>query len=161
MNKKAIIFLILVILWMGLIFYMSSFNASNSDSNSRGIVSYIIAKYDEITHADKDTIEYHQSPEFLYQANHIFRKLCHFTEYFILGLLLIGFFLSLDKFTLLKCYLLSLFITIIYSMSDELHQTFIEGRSGQISDVLLDTLGGIVSISIVTYIAYLRKKKIK
>lgn len=158
MNKRAIVFFILIILWMGFIFYMSSVGASKSDSNSKGIVSYIITKYDQIINASNETRAYHQSKEFLNTANHVFRKVCHFTEYFILGLLLINFFLALEYFTLLKCSILSLLIVLLYAISDEFHQVFIDGRSGQISDVLLDTFGGIVSILIITYIIYLRKK---
>lgn len=158
MNKKAIVFFILIILWMGFIFYMSSVGASKSDSNSKGIVSYIITKYDQIINASNETRAYHQSREFLNTVNHVFRKVCHFTEYFILGLLLINFFLALEYFTLLKCSILSLLIVLLYAISDEFHQVFIDGRSGQISDVLLDTFGGTVSILIITYIIYLRKK---
>ena len=32
-------------------------------------------------------------------------------------------------------------IGAIYAISDEFHQSFISGRSGQVSDVFLDTLG--------------------
>ena len=40
----------------------------------------------------------------------------------------------------------------LYAMTDEIHQTFISGRSGQITDVLLDTFGVIVGTIFVTYI---------
>ena len=35
----------------------------------------------------------------------------------------------------------ALFIGIIYASLDEIHQLFIEGRSGQVIDVCIDTIG--------------------
>ena len=39
-------------------------------------------------------------------------------------------------------------ICILYAISDEIHQLFVPGRSGQVSDVLLDTLGAFTGIMI-------------
>ena len=42
-----------------------------------------------------------------------------------------------------KAYIYSLIIVFGYACSDEFHQLFVEGRSGQFKDVLIDTSGGI------------------
>lgn len=61
------------------------------------------------------------------------RKCAHFTEYTILGL--IGFFSIKDQWK--RMFVVSILIACI----DEIIQLFVPGRSGQISDVLLDSSG--------------------
>lgn len=51
----------------------------------------------------------------------------------------------------------SIFFCFIYAITDEFHQTFITGRTGQFSDVIIDTIGASIG-SIVYSIVY---KKIK
>lgn len=41
---------------------------------------------------------------------------------------------------------LALLLTILYAASDEWHQTFVPGRSGRPTDVLIDTLGALAAI---------------
>ena len=68
---------------------------------------------------------------------HIVRKAAHFTEYAVMGFL---WYLLLRKKR--NNIILSISATAFYAASDELHQRFVAGRSGQISDVMLDTCGG-------------------
>ena len=59
--------------------------------------------------------------------------------------------------------LLALFISFLYACSDEFHQLFINGRSGQVSDVLLDTIGaglGILMVVILRKWKYEQKERI-
>ena len=160
MNKKAIVLLILVILWMGFIFYMSNNSGDDSGSKSKNIIMFIVDKYDKITNASKERIEYHKSEEFIKEANYYFRKVCHFSEYFIFGILLFIFLIVLNHSTLLKCSLFSIGISILYAASDEFHQTLVNGRSGQVRDVLIDSLGAIVGTLLVTIIyIFIRKRQ--
>ena len=46
---------------------------------------------------------------------------------------------------------------LIYSISDELHQILVPGRGAQIKDVVIDTAGAILGISIRAFY----KRKIK
>ena len=81
------------------------------------------------------------------------RKTAHFTLYFILGLLIISF---LKEFGLSKkSIIISIIVVLLYACSDEIHQTFVSGRSGEVLDVLIDTIGG----SLATYIYYLIYKR--
>lgn len=120
MNKKINLFLIIV--WMIFIFIMSSFNADIS-SNQSGFIVNTISNIFNINNLDLLTL--------------IIRKLAHFTEYFILGLLLYNY----DK-NILK----AIIICFIYAISDEVHQLFIIGRSFQIKDILIDALGSICGV---------------
>ena len=73
----------------------------------------------------------------------IVRKIAHFTEYAILGFFIARAF-KLSKaspwFSILAC--------AIYAGSDELHQSFIPGRSAEVKDVVLDTVGATFGVLI-------------
>ena len=55
-----------------------------------------------------------------------------------------------------KYVLLASIICIIYALTDEFHQTFIDGRSGQISDVFLDSSGSLIAT--VVFYTYINTK---
>lgn len=128
-----------MVLWMIFIFIMSSMNETTS-SNQSGFFVSLITNLFNIKNIEILTT--------------IVRKMAHFTEYFILGILVIN---SLDISN--KRYLYSFIIGFIYAISDEVHQLFIVGRSGKIFDVLIDSLGIIMSIFI--YKAYKNLTKLK
>lgn len=126
---------------MFLIFLMSSFDATESANQSNFIVNIItnIFKIENIE-----------------VLSFIIRKLAHFTEYLILGFLTIN---MLDKNDISKKYLLSILICIIYATSDEIHQIFVPGRTCQIKDILIDSIGSITGIYLYKLISK-RKKSI-
>ena len=160
MNKKSIILGIILIIWMGLIFYMSSSTGEESGGTSEKIIIFLVNKYDKITHASPDTINYHQSEDFVNYANFIFRKICHFGEYFILGVLALSFVISLNKYSSCISFMYSTIFSILYAIIDEYHQTFISGRSGQITDILIDSFGvlcGVVFIFLINRNVKLQK----
>ena len=157
MSKKTIILGVLLIIWMGVIFYMSSDNGDESGEESSRVVSFIVSIYDKIVGSNEETINYHKSDEFMDQANFIFRKICHFSEYLILSVISFLFIESFNKFKLLWCLLYSFIFSVIYAITDEIHQTFIDGRAGQITDVLIDSSGVLIGLLII----YLVYKKIQ
>lgn len=67
------------------------------------------------------------------------RKSAHFLIYFMLGASVCGFALTFDKITKFYKSLSSFGFSVLYAISDEIHQLLVPGRSGQVSDVLLDT----------------------
>ena len=130
---KKYISLLLVIIWMIFIFIMSSFSAGDS-SNQSGFIVNIICNLFNIANTELITV--------------IIRKLAHFTEYFILGILTYNCIKNYQK-----PYYISIIICFLYAISDEIHQIFVPGRSMKITDILIDTIGAIVAIQI------LKKKK--
>jgi VanZ family protein len=46
----------------------------------------------------------------------------------------------------IRLFLLSVTFCIIYAISDEIHQTFVLGRSGEAIDVILDSVGASAGI---------------
>lgn len=128
--KKNIIKILLVILWMILIFCFSNQKATDSTKLSNGFIKNTICKINS-----KDCIV----KKYIKPV----RKTAHFCVYLILGLLVMNCF-NINK----KYILYSLLICLIYSISDEVHQIFVPGRSGEVFDVLIDTLGSFIGINI-------------
>ena len=119
---------VLVAIWMIIIFIMSSFDSVESSNQSNFIVD-IIANIFKI-----ENIEL---------LSFIIRKLAHFTEYLILGLLVANMF---TKNNINNLYLISIILCIIYATSDEIHQIFVPGRACQLRDILIDSIGSIIGI---------------
>ena len=71
------------------------------------------------------------------------RKAAHYFVYFVLAFLIMNtlFIMGVKRHTLI----ITGIICIFYAMSDEYHQTFVSGRTGQISDVLLDSSAALIS----------------
>lgn len=85
----------------------------------------------------------------------IIRKGAHMSEYAVLTLTYVyGFYKN--NLDIKKICLYSILCTFLYASTDELHQLFVGGRAGQLTDVLIDTTGGLIIIIIVYLI--LRRK---
>ncbi|WP_216831392.1 VanZ family protein [Alkalihalobacterium elongatum] len=127
-----------VILWMALIFYLSHQPATVSNDLSTGITEVIVETVEKVA----------PNMEFDIGAfNHLVRKNAHFIAYFILGILVMNA-LRYSHLPLLRKVGLALLICILYAISDEVHQIFIPGRSGEVRDVLIDTAGASVGIGL-------------
>ena len=77
---------------------------------------------------------------FLEFLHHHVRKAAHFAIYAMLGVsvfISVGF--SAEK--KLQQFIISVFLCFLYGVFDEVHQLFVEGRAGLISDVIIDTVG--------------------
>lgn len=151
---KKIIIYILLILWMCLIFFFSNQPATASDKASNGVIEQIVHTAELIRGREFDDSQLEAISNYL-----IFpiRKLAHFTLYFILGILIynvIHFYPINNK----KICLISILLSIIYACSDEIHQLFIPGRSGELRDVLIDMVGSLLGILIVSKIINKKQK---
>lgn len=137
--RKKIIKILLVILWMGLIFYFSSRNSDESTDQSRSIVNKtnIVTIYEEKRNVDDETA--------IKNVDIFFRKSAHIIEYFVLTILLFYALIEYDL-SIPKILLLSFMICFIYSISDEMHQLLVSGRSAEIKDILIDNIGNSLGI---------------
>ncbi len=124
-----------VALWMLLIFRLSSQVADTSNGLSLGVTEQINRILANLTQIKVDTL------------NHIVRKSAHFTAYLILALLCLNA-VRVSGVLGRKRYLTVIWICILYSISDEIHQLFVPGRSGSPKDVIIDTSGAVVGIII-------------
>jgi VanZ family protein len=84
------------------------------------------------------------------QAIHlVLRKAGHFTEYAILALFAVRALRTSSR-ELLRTHWFwaSFFLVIIYSLTDEFHQSFVPSRGASIYDCMIDTLGGLTALAL-------------
>lgn len=135
-------------LWMGLIFYLSHQPASASSQLSGGMMDFFINTVEGLVPFLKiNWTGFH----------YIVRKSAHLTAYFILGVLVLHALKS-SKMASWHNVLIAFFICVIYATSDEVHQLFIPGRSGEITDVLIDSGGAAGGIGVYQLISRIRKR---
>lgn len=121
-NKR----LIYILLWMLLIFVFSHTSGEKSSEQS-GLLLKLLEIF-SITVPEK----------YLEIVSFLIRKIAHITEYFVLTYLILKYTSELK----VKEYLFySSLVAFLYACSDEFHQTFIPGRAGLITDVLVDSIG--------------------
>lgn len=139
---KKTIFAVLLVLWMGFIFSMSSENAEKSSNTSGQTIRVVLSAVPEFEKQPEE-VKVNIVEEFQF----ITRKSAHFIGYMILGSLASGLILQYENIN--KKYPLAFLICVIYAISDEIHQLFVPGRSGQVRDVLIDSAGSLLGIIIV------------
>ncbi len=86
------------------------------------------------------------------------RKSAHVIEFFTLGALTLLFLLTWKRPPFLWAAV-ALGFSLLYAISDEVHQLFIDGRSAHALDVLIDTAGALGGILLVLLIHTLGKRR--
>lgn len=127
MNKKVIKWM-MVVAWIIVIFVFSSQPGDISNGNNRFVINIF-----KICGFNLDSILGNM-------ANFLVRKAGHFTEYFILYILLVN--ALKESFGYKKAAFMAISLVFLYACSDEVHQIFVPGREARIRDVLIDTSGG-------------------
>lgn len=112
-DKKTFINYLLLIFWMGFIFYLSAQPDLKSGFES--------------------------------QTDFILRKLAHITEYGILTFLAWRALSDGGDKKSFKYLIIAIIFSVLYAMSDEYHQTFVQGRVGSPVDVMIDGVGIVIS----------------
>lgn len=131
LNRRALLwFWLPAILWGGLILAASSAWFS---SGHTGSLFYPLFK----------KLFPHQAPGTWDTVHFLIRKLSHWTEYFILAVLLYRGFRKNDPSLWNRHWALgTLALVAAIALGDELHQAFVPERSGSFWDSLLDIFGG-------------------
>lgn len=154
-KRTFLVLLAVTVMWMCVIFGFSSSTAEQSTVQSNAVTEFMI----RIFEGDFESLEVWEQQELIERYDGIFRKLAHFCVYAVLGGLVywtVGSLKSLpdEKITPIK---LSLPISVVYAISDEIHQVFVPGRAGRITDVLIDSAGivsGTLAAVFVTYVLF-------
>ena len=141
-----VILLILLIGTMFTIFKFSSQNGTQSKGVSTKVSEFVLQfsnKYQQAESKEKTKI--------LLRTNAVMRKVAHFLIYTLLGLLLMGIMSKTrlkDKWRIL----ITIFLGLLYAISDEIHQIYSPGRTPKIADVYIDLLGIFLGILLVILI---------
>ncbi len=155
MKLFRIITVVLLISLMVFIFNMSSQTADQSSATSGSVISFfarlLIENFEDLT-PEKQT-------EIIGSFQFMVRKGAHFTAYALMGVLA---FLSLVTYKTLALKIrtaLSTVICLLYSISDEIHQSFIPGRSCELRDVCIDMGGALITIVLMFIIVRFSKSR--
>ena len=109
---------IALLLWMGVIFALTSIPATSSDTTEQvfGLFNYLV------------------------------RKSAHLTEYAILGILWYASIAGGLREWRPRTARLAWLLTALYGLSDEIHQSFVPNRSSSLNDVVLDAAGALIGL---------------
>ena len=158
MKVKVIRFILvlLLILTFGMIFNFSNQDSEKSGSTSQKVTEAITKDIKSIQKLNKN-----EKAKVIDKIEDVIRKIAHFSLYALIGFLLMALF-STYNINEKNKIISTIIIGAIYAISDEFHQSFIPGRSGQVSDVFLDTLGvtvgGLFIILIIKTVKKFRKE---
>lgn len=108
---------------------MSNTNGNDSSSQSNFFANIIL----QFINIDKETLTF------------LIRKIAHMSEYAILALFT---YYALIKIAFNKriIFQITFLISFLYACSDEFHQLFISGRSGQFTDIIIDSTGCLIML---------------
>lgn len=161
---------ILVLIWMMIIFYLSSRTAAQSTVQSRAVIS----TFTEILGT------YIEDEEVLSSIDGLVRECAHGIEYFILGgLLFNALFLTLnyrkqeemllsaetgvecgDRYRTFNCFICAWLVCCIYAITDEIHQIPVPGRTFQVLDLVIDFIGALIGILLAITFYKVKNKKL-
>lgn len=139
-NKKYVL-IILTVLWICLIFSFSLQPAEESSQLSSGFGAWLMEHVLSVFSDVFDTMSAQQLDNFHF----IIRKCAHFSEFFVLGVLM---YLTLGQVIVVHRAGAALGLCMLVAAMDETIQLFVAGRSGQFSDMMLDSSGSLVGICV-------------
>ncbi len=135
------------------IFFCSSETADRSQRTSESFTEAVLSlfpSFKALPRAEKDGI--------IEGVRFIVRKLAHFSVYCGLGAMM---YLSLVAARIKKLTPLWAFIcSALYAVSDEIHQMFVAGRSGELRDVCIDSSGALLGIVIALLAVTVYRKRL-
>ena len=151
------IIVLLFIANLAVIFAFSAENGEESGNRSAGITDVVV----HILHPDFDDLPDAEADRILTSTHHFVRKAAHFCEFTLLGLLATGLLLWLSRhfvrITPWKTWLFPAAFTLLYAISDEVHQIF-TSRGARVTDVLLDFSGALFGILLMQGLAWLLRR---
>ena len=179
MNIRRKVFLIITVLWMVMIFSFSARPAEISSEDSRHVRLLVgeifVPGFEDWTEAEREA--------FAEKVDHPVRKTAHAAEYAALGLFVAGAYIEgayiegrkpdgekKDKKNkaaqssgrqtgIGRGIFVPWLITAAYAATDEIHQLFVPGRSGQVSDVVLDSAGAMAGLLILGAVRFLTRRR--
>ena len=142
---KRVIYGILAILWMGIIYSFSAKTGTQSAGTSGGVTRLLL----NIFYPQYNDLPYDMSVRIFETCHFVIRKLAHFTEYAILAELVMLFAATFTDNGVItwKTGFIIVLLCGLYAAGDEFHQMFVGGRSPQIRDVIIDTLGALTGMA--------------
>ncbi|UOQ94441.1 VanZ family protein [Halobacillus shinanisalinarum] len=159
---KKLVYWIPSIVWMGVIFYSSSTPYQEQD------VKPFLSDWFELSGLAPlfagISFTYHHSEVSVATLGiagfieFFIRKGAHVTVYLLLTLLI---FYALHRTTnrnYQSIMLISWIATVLYAITDELHQGITPNRTPYVGDVMLDALGGLIATLLISVVYFIRRR---
>jgi VanZ family protein len=135
-----------VVIWLGVIFYLSSDNGSMSET-SRFVRPLLVFLFPA---APEETLR---------QYHAYIRKAAHFTEYAVLALFGARLFLSVNSQALKRWWPIAVIALVaVVACLDELNQSYEASRTSSPYDALLDIVGGASAVGVIWLVRGRRKR---
>mgnify|MGYP001029496769 FL=1 len=133
---------IVALFWMCVIFAFSGQEKEESGAVSESFSYRIVRSADSLLGLNWNDERLHEIADTI---EGYVRKAAHMVEFGILSVLLY-IWMGNRPFSVRKRIFFSSLIAALYAASDETHQLFVAGRSGRISDVMIDSAGAILGV---------------
>lgn len=142
------IWLLVTLFYIGFIFSNSMEPGDASSQKSSSVLEFATRFFDSVGLGGLGITEYG------------IRKLAHFGEYTLLGILLTQTVRSFGLISV-KGWSCAFFSGVLTASADECIQLFVSGRSGRLSDVVLDSFGIAFGLLLVALLFRIRKREDK
>ncbi len=149
-----VIFAALSVIIMVAIFCFSAQNGTASSKTSGRVVTVVLKTF----YSRFIELSANEKAQLIKTLQFLIRKCAHFSIYFLLGGSVFGF-VSTFNLTKLKIVLFSWLFCVFYALTDEIHQLFSNGRSGNLRDILIDSCGSLCAILLFLLLLGLLNKK--
>ena len=148
-NQK---FTIIVIAIMAFIFFQSALPADLSSEESGRVVDLIVRLFQGVAPIDRETLVF------------IVRKGAHFTEYMILGGFLVPAvkeWMAVDTtpVPVVRERITAWLAGTLYAVTDEIHQSFVPGRSCELRDMGIDSCGVLAGVLVVSFLMRSKERR--
>ncbi len=144
---------VLTLVWMLVIF---TFSAKPAEVSTRDSL-FVGRKIGQLMIADFEEWNEEKQIAFAKKIQYPVRKGAHMTEYTVLGILIL-YSWDFNRHSFKKISWCSWSLGTLYAASDEFHQLFVEGRSGQWTDVMIDSIGVVMGVLFIGIICKKRRR---
>lgn len=153
-RRQRIVAAIPMLIMMILIFLFSAKTAVESDGTSLPIAETILKLYQGIfgNLGEEAYIAAHRV------SNVLVRKAAHMTEFGVLAVCT-SYYLFICGLRGRRGMMYSIFLSVAYAITDEIHQLFVPGRSGRVTDVLIDTIGCLLGALFFSFLQHVIKNR--
>ena len=151
---KIIILAIIIILWMAFIFSMSAKNATQSSNISGGftydVLNTFFSNFRGLDKSIQDNI--------VEDLQFVVRKGAHFSAYAVLGGLCFVECSYFKGVNFKNRFITAFLVSVLYAISDEIHQYFVPGRACEFRDMVIDSCGVLFGITVVVIFNIIKNK---
>ena len=128
------LYILVPVFWMAVIFTLSHQPAAVSSGQSGVIVEHLQQTMPGVSTA---------------VLTFLVRKSAHIIAYFILGILMYrALRITIRRWQTRTVVSLALLSCSLYAVTDEIHQLFVPGRSGELRDVMIDSIAALVGVGL-------------